>query len=742
MIGTISHREGEIIMKNKILFIALLTFASLFLMTLDVQAQSPAPTPSPSASNETPTLGGYEITSSIELGVRGLSVNGNYDKFRSDYNYKPGFRVFDSSFLMEDKEGKLGGFFDSLLITSSGWSADPTGNLRVTIEKLGAYRFDANMRRVQYFNRLNSHINVRASEPGWKGADTKRSFGDFDLTIFPQNETLRLRVGSSFFRVIGTAGFTTRPFGDEFPINKNVDTHSADFHAGVDGKMAGFKLTLTGGVRWFEDESVFMRTIPHPGVDPTNVPTLTSLNRTYPQEGKTSYGIFTVQRTFAERLDFTGRFIYSVTDREFNMSDLFAGRGTVRPSTIVRNVLSDLVQVVGDTKRPQARGDIGVTYAITNKFRISNSFSFEQFDISGGAGLNETVVSTNLSTGATLPDLFSSTLYYRTNNFKRFANTFEGDYQFSNRFGINIGYRYSHRKIEIGGFNLNFVTQNTPQAINNPSRLCSTSTSDNPRIFCEEEENSTNTLLVGVRIKPTNNWSIFANAEHGEADNAFTRLSNYNFTNFRVKSNWNYKQFTFNVLGVFRDNENPSLTSAIRSSTGAILIPEGELIGNVKNRIVSAYVDWSPNYRVSISTGYTYHYLKSETDVVVPLAVLTRGFSEFYMRDNYAFIDVSAQIANRVSLFASYRFDKDTGQGDRISTAPQFIISSYPFRLNTPEIRLAVRLTKNIDWNVGYQYQGYRENLQRAFFDPIPPNQNYTVHLPYTSLRIYFGRTE
>ena len=40
--------------------------------------QTPSPSPSPTTSTE-----GYSVTSSIELGVRGLSVNGDHDKYRS-----------------------------------------------------------------------------------------------------------------------------------------------------------------------------------------------------------------------------------------------------------------------------------------------------------------------------------------------------------------------------------------------------------------------------------------------------------------------------------------------------------------------------------------------------------------------------------------------------------------------------------------------------------------------------------
>ncbi|HSK70153.1 MAG TPA: hypothetical protein VK892_00550, partial [Pyrinomonadaceae bacterium] len=595
-------------MKNKILFIAFIAIGSLFFTTPGLRAQTPSPSPSP--ADERVMFGGYEVTSSIELGVRGLDVNGNHDKYRSDFNYKNGFRIFDSSFLMENKEGN-GGAFDSLLVTSSGWNADPTGIVRVNIEKMGAYRFDANVRRVHYFNRLFNHINLGGREPGWKGADTKRNFGDFDLTLLPQNEKLRLRLGASFYKTTGTAGLTTRPFSDEFPITRLVDSSSRDFRAGVDTKLAGFKLSLTGGIRSFEDDTDYTLLAPHPGFNLTNNSVLTAFERIYPITGDTKYGMFTVQRTFAERLDFTGRFIYSHTDRRFRIDERVFGRDASN------NFFDpDYFLFFGNTQRPQSRGDLGITYAVTNKLRISNSFSFDQFDITGDSRLAQTTVS-RTPTGGPRTVAPVNTLWYRLNDFKRFVNTFEGDYQFSPRFGINIGYRYTHRQVTIEGFN-------RPLA---PSTAA-------PTIIGEEEENSTNTLLVGTRIKPFNNWSIFADVEHGEADNAFTRLSNYNFTNFRVRSNWNFKQFTFNVSAISRDNENPSQTAAITSSTGAILVPAGELIGNVKNRVFSAYVDWSPDSRFSLSTGYTYHHLTSETDIIVPLAVLTQGYSQFFMRDN------------------------------------------------------------------------------------------------------------
>jgi hypothetical protein len=108
------------------------------------------------------------------------------------------------------------------------------------------------------------------------------------------------------------------------------------------------------------------------------------------------------------------------------------------------------------------------------------------------------------------------------------------------------------------------------------------------------------------------------------------------------------------------------------------------------------------------------------------------------MRDHYAFFNVSAQPFKRVLFFASYNHNEDLGQGSRTAALP-ILISSYPFKLRLAESRVAIRLTKNIDWNIGYQYIGYNERIQPL---SVGTPQDYHANLPYTSLRIYFGGGE
>src|SRR6185369_14429063 len=133
----------------------------LVLLAITASAQQPTPTATPKGTNggtvaETPDdMGDYLVISSLEFGYRGLSVGGDQNKFQSDLNYKAGPRLFDSSFLMRSKDGE-GGLFNTLLVTSTGWGADPQGTFRINAENPKWYRFDGSYRRFKYYRFLNS----------------------------------------------------------------------------------------------------------------------------------------------------------------------------------------------------------------------------------------------------------------------------------------------------------------------------------------------------------------------------------------------------------------------------------------------------------------------------------------------------------------------------------------------------------------------------------------------------------
>lgn len=247
------NERGRSPIKNNISFL-LFALVSLLFAALGAQAQSPSPSPSPSSSITSAPLtwfGGYNVTSSIEMGVRGVSVGGNNNKYRSDFNYRPGVRLFDSSFFLENKDQKSRAI-DSLLITSSGWNADPSGYTRISAERDGFYRFDSTIRQVVYYNNLDNFAR------GIHYADTRRNFGDFDLTLYPKSDKLKIRLGAGFNKTNGSGATSTRAYSDEYAAPSKVDSGTMDLRAGVDTVLLGFNTSFTYGYRRFKDNTSYL----------------------------------------------------------------------------------------------------------------------------------------------------------------------------------------------------------------------------------------------------------------------------------------------------------------------------------------------------------------------------------------------------------------------------------------------------------------------------------------------------
>ena len=707
-----------------------------------VAAQQPAASPSPTKSDpSTPVeqgeeAGDYTVISSIEFGYRGIRLDGDENKYKSDLNYKAGPRVFDSSFLLRSQDGKSN-FFDTLLVTSTGWGADPQGNLRVSIENPKWYRFDGTYRRFKYFRFLNSFANpnwvfnpAQFSVPpkrttGEHGFNTKVQLGDFDLTIMPKNERIRFNVGYSPERFHGPAFVNYHVGGNEFNLLSEVKSKAHDFRVGADGRVGPVNFSFLQGFRRFRDDT-FIDSGVNSGINVNPAAAnLTSFDRNEPARGSVNYTRLSLQTLIARKLDVTGRIIYSKSEQNYSFVENFMGRNwnpritgfPPSPPGATPNILN-LGQYIldGESERPSWLGDIGLTYRPTEHFRISNTFRIEDFKIDGFALFSDFFSLTRGTRTDTIG--FSNRNVNTLTEYRKYQNLIEGDYQFNDRYSVHLGYRYARRRVEeaISGFNLG---TNAPTALT-------------PTSF--EEHNNTHVVIGGFKARPMTDWTIYFDAEHGTADNVFTRIGNYDFTNVRAKSRYKpNRNVSFNLAYITKNNSNPSEIAGVSLEDFGV---------SVKSRLFSSSFDWTPSWRASFSTGYNFHWINSNSvieyffnSVQHPL-----GHSLYYSRNHYFFIDAVLQPAPRVTLFTSYRINKDKGQGNRVADPtgnPGFLIASYPMSFQSPEARLAIKLHHRLDWNIGYQYYNYNES---TLVGPRP--QNYHAHLPYTSLRIYFGRRE
>jgi hypothetical protein len=687
--------------------------------------------------------GGYMFISTIEAGYRGLSVGGDLNKYQSDLNYRAGPRLFDSSFLMRSKEGN-GALFDNFLVTTTGWGSDPNGQLRINVEKPQWYRFDATYRKFKYFRFLNSFANPNwvfspsnFSVPpkpvtGEHGYNTETKLGDFDLTILPKNRLIRFTVGYSPERYDGPAFTNYHVGGNDFNYPINLRSRADDYRFGAEGTLGPIDYSFLQGFRRFRDDG-FVNSGPIPGInrDPAKGQ-ITSFTHNEPTRGSVDFTRGSLHTLIAKRLDITGRIVYSKSDSDFTFLENFTGTNwnprvsgwPPGPLPSTPNTLNlARYNITGTTKRPNTVGDVGVTFLATNRLRISNTFRVEDFKINGDALFSDffSITRPNGATTQTDTIAFNNLDAHTVVKYRKYQNTVEGDYQFSKNYAIHFGYRYGHRRIEqsFEGFDLDSNGSIPP-----PSRFRTN----------DLQENNTHSVLGGFKARPASNWTIYFDGEKGTADNVFTRIGNYDYTNIRAKSRYApTKNLSFNVAVITRDNANPSEIAGVSLSDFGV---------SVKSRVFTSAVDWTVNPRLSINTGYNYNWLNSNSVVNYFFNNINhpQGHALYFVRNNFFFIDATAVLFPRLSLFTSYRINKDTGQGTRINdpaSNPGFLVSSYPMSYQSPEARLAFRINRHLDWNVGYQYYNYNES---QLVGPRP--QNYHAHLPYTSVRIYIGRKE
>jgi len=688
-------------MKSKIEFalLFLLGFViGLVLLASDARAQQPeadkSKTQPPAASGQNGPEAPYTVNSSIEFGVRGIVIDGNADKYRSDLNYTPGFRIFDSSFMMKSKDNSSP-VLDTLMVSSFGWGKDPNKYLRVNAEKTKAYRFDANYRRFDYFNDLYNFAL------GQHTSNTEYRQGDFNLTILPQNEKLRFNLGYSLDRNSGPSVSTLRFNGDEYPGAVPVRMAADEYRVGVDAKLWVFDLSFMQGWRFFKEDNQYLVTVPNVGNNPTNTAKITDFYRNAPTRGDTPFTRLSLHTLIKKKLDFTGRFVY--TSGSTNYTFFQNGHGT---DSSGNNITSDVITQAGSAKRPNAMGDLAATFYATDRLRISETFRVNNFRINGGDLLLETLLRTKTSAGGTtvLPPVATNLLSFRTIDYRRYLNTIEGDFDINSRLSIHAGYRYADRHIELGSSDITVGAAAKPEL--------------------QKVDNSTNTFIFGFKAKPVKIWSLYMDLERGSADNVFTRVDNYKFTNVRVRSILRpNRTLSFNASLITKDNNNPAITESSRNF-GV----------NIKSRVFTSSLDWSPNERFGLSGGYTRTNVTSDADIILFLAnVQTFGQSQYFMRDNFVFMTGYARLFPRATLYAGYRLHNDPGQGSRSSTASS-LIGSFPYEMQSPEAKLVLKLHRNVDWIAGYQYFGYEVPF------PNTSTQFYHAHLPYTSLRISFGR--
>ena len=728
-------------MKKRKFLILNLLLLSVAVWSAKAVAQQPSPTPKKDTSAATQTnpevgsYGNYTINSSIELGVRGLGIDGSRLKYYSDLNYRAGFRIFDSSFLMRSKSDK-GTLLDTVLVTSNGFGSDPTGTFRINAEKNRLWKLDAQYRRNSYDNYIAccNLAQARAAGPNLglgvtqNYTNAEHNMSDVDVKLFPTNRRFRLNFGFTIDRFSGPGGSSLSYARDDYAIKKDWETRSNEGRIGFEAKLGGLDLSFTQGYRAYGDNSFFFSGF-NPGNNLTNFSLLNGFDRTMNYSGRAWYSRISAHTTIDKKVDITARYIYTKSRNKYSFEENAYGQGTLEGTDVFidRNLIEALSNGV---ERPTHLFDIGFTWRVTDKLRISDTFRYNTFRIDGSFAYSDTRFLRRRTTGAPLlPYPVVLTVNpFRELDVRRWQNAIELDYDFGPRLSVFVGHRYIDREIEHTGLGEVYPLD--------------TSSLATARNFLVEgaATNSTNGFFGGLKAKPVKWWTLYFDVNRGQTDNAFTRLDNYDVLNFRIRNRFTpRKGLNFTVSFIAKNNNNPGV-----ADEALLGVPEFDV--DISSRTFTSTVDWTPNSRYFIGGGYTYQHVTSDVGIifvpsVAPARPLT-GVSQYFMRNSFFYFNGGFQLHPRLSFYARYSINRDTGQGDRVTNdAAGLFIRSLPMRFQTPEVRMVLKINNRLDWTIGYQYYDYKENI-RGLFPDLFVNQDYRVHLPYTSLRFYFGRRE
>jgi hypothetical protein len=625
--------------------------------------------------------GNYNIVQNWEFGYRFASIGGNEGKYRSDVNYRNGVRLLSSYLTVNSRDGR-GGWFDEIVLTTQGLGTDPYQSATFRIQKNRLYRYDMLWRLNDYFN---PGLTI---DTGEHFEDTTYRIQDHDITLFPQS-WLRGRAGFSQTTQNGPALTTAQEFdgtSDAFPLFRNTRQTYNEYRAGAEIFLKSFRFTVLRRWEFFKDDTTDIQTaVQGSGIagDPN---TLNSFRRTQPYRGRTPGWLVTVygeHKWFAAN----GRFTYSGGRGNFVQNETAVGISRLGTGQNVQDVIS------GNADRPVITGDLNLTVSPTSRLSFTNNTSVSNVRVSG----NNLFEQFNNST-------FTSELVnFQFLGILLITNSTDVHYRFSKKFDAFAGYRYADRQVR------------SIEAAVAPGPTFNTTAS---------QTNLLHAGVAGFSWIPLADLRVHVEGEVGNNDHPFAPISLGKYHAIRSRVLYRKKAYTLGAGYEENYNNNSIVITAFSS----------------RLRNYTANASWNAKSWLSVDASYS----KLHLDTLGGLSffagappVSFDATSVFISNIHAANLGLRFPVTSRADLYVGYNITKDTGDG-RASAVPNPStpvanllagVQTFPLTYQSPLVRVSVKISQKLRYNLGYQYYGYHEE-----FGLFQTNQNYRAHTGYTSL--------
>jgi opacity protein-like surface antigen len=731
--------------------------------------------------NEGQVGGPYIIKQSAEFGGRITDFSGNPGTWDTMVNLGSGPRLFEYTLDLHSPTHK-GFLFDDLLFSNFGYGGDPNDFSRVRAQKGKVYSFNAAFRRDQNifdYDLFANPLNPIASTPSIPIVNSPHEFllvrrmSDANLNLFPVND-IRFRLGWS--RVVNSGStFSTDHQGTEAPLLSPTSNTTDSYLAGIsfrfiprtsinyDQFYTYFKgdttanlaplgiqnilgipaFTVTGGIP-VSPGIVFNSAANQPcnplltgGVlTPTcsaffNYNRFGNLRNSFPTEQ------FSFQSSYFKHVDMSGRVNYS--DAEANdpsTAELFNGLGRNRLRTFA------LTGSAG-AHRLSLSADYAITVSVTEKFRINDSFRYENFRIPGNWSLVTNnlfavnlLTAPNVFTPATCPPPFTAATCPQhiagsaadiiqdvRNDFLKQAwtmNTFTLEYDFTKNITAHVGYRFGRREITQRIDNaqiLTFFPGPTAALANRGACAPAVAHPLNPDGTCTVEVDAADvgedfvqinghTGIVGFAARFKDRLRLNADAEFYSGDNVFFRISPRHSQDYRIRANYKATDWsTFGAAVRILETRNTSLDI-------------GGLGHNRSYAFSGAFA--KPDSIWSLDLSYDYNNIFSQINICfVATPNLTQpgsiscgtpflsGLSTYNSTSQFGSFALLLKPWKRLTAGAGYALTSTSGSTLILNPFAPTGPLNYNYHLPTASIAFAA--TEKVIFKAGWNYYDYNE---------------------------------
>lgn len=671
---------------------------------------------------------GYAIHQSIDLGGRIVDYSGSGEMYDTLVNLQSGPRVLSQTLDMHAVGKTKYPFFDTLMTNSSGYGGDPNNFTMLRMSKGKLYDFQGMFRRDrQYFDYNlfdNPLIPDGVTSNGYTFPqvtssphlfNTVRRMTDTNLTLFPVSK-VSVRVGYSQNIMQGPTGSSIH-MGTEALLLQNWRNSTDNWLGAVDWKpfsktmityeeyvthykgntswqLTGLNMQLSNGAPatiGFDNITVPSCTGAAIVSSSTNPPTANATCNGYLQYSRyeptrTLFPTeeFRFQSSNIKNVQMNGRIRY--TGANMNLPEYNEYFNGIETRTKLRAATTTGYSTA---KRINVSADYGIVWQVSNRISLSDQYDFWDFRQPAFNSLSE--VDQSGASMLAAPGAPEAPVVTSANTFlgqKTETNTLTAAWLASSKASISLGYRYRSRDI---------------------ARSSTAVTDALPNGTAYTLGIHENGGILGIALRPTNQWRINGSIEASYANRTYTQISPRALQHYNFRARYKPKDWA-TISGAFNDLERRNNVLYVNHLD--------------HSRSVTMGASLMPSEHYGLDINYGYMDIFSRTDLcyastpapegAVPVPAGTGCGTNTYLGNGY--YDAPTQYGSigitliPIKTFRStvgYRVSAVNGTTETLN--PRQVPGSLQSQYQSPYLNVAWTFRPGWVWKADWNYYGYGE---------------------------------